>query len=100
MFSDVFSARTKARKRNADDCYNVKPHLHKTQCYLPVPILFFLYVFYYLSLVCCKSFLCCVSLKCLNKKMVWFIKYFPTLILSAEIFNEECLNIKAVFQKL
>lgn len=34
MFSDVFQARTKACKRNVDDCCNVKLHLHNTQSYV------------------------------------------------------------------
>ena len=32
MFGDVGQAGTKARICITSDCYNLKPHLHKTQC--------------------------------------------------------------------
>jgi len=32
MFGDVGQARTKAPICKTVDCYNVKPHLHKTHC--------------------------------------------------------------------
>ena len=84
MFGDVFSPRTKACKRTADDCYNVKPHLHKTQCYTPVllpnqspssiveEIIMFLFVgfgvveFYNMST--CKTY--GHKIKCLTRKKI------------------------------
>ena len=33
MFGDVGQARTNAAMLLNDDCYNLKPHLHKTHCY-------------------------------------------------------------------
>ena len=33
MFGDVGQARTNARICRTVDCYNLKPHLHKTHCW-------------------------------------------------------------------